>query len=494
MRFASLLLQATLSCAAAPAVACVDLISGTPPFARESFRNLEEFKPRPTLPQGVTKIQDLAEHGQGELNIDQYSIKIDSAGQSAQEFMAELRMSLNEVVYDGSYYGGLHPADTISADKWASENPLGAVMLFDLAKLSGWETTLPGLGRMRLPDLSLERAGVMVTCWSDTSFIFTPVTMGSKLAPNVPGLHPVAGHRGFGIKDNEDGSLTIFVQAADRVTNEGIFSTMRLGTQEIIFHFGAQVWEGMLASLEKKFSHRRPREKVIFSDRLPGKVRIDDRRKYLYGDSFLSDEFLFSRNLRYVEEESHNFGVGFDNGFLELFFKEKPSGYGVLAYPFGADMRIKEIQNEQGTRGESSIIDAVIEVAIKLDTPEIGEQYDPNELAALMDGPAVYIESYQSGYLMQAIENRIWQEFMPSLIDASLIEERAIRRHQLMEVEIKKFSEFAESSRRWAQAERQGMRQAISAQQFGAVSDQPTIQLEGIGKECGINCIRQRIK
>jgi hypothetical protein len=479
MRLASIVLQAMLCGAAAPTAACVDLIPGTPPFARDSFKNLEEFRPRPTLPQGVTKIQDLAEHGQGELNIDQYSITIDSAGQSAQEFMAEFRMSLNEIVYDGSYFGSLGPADTISADKWASDNPLGAVMLFDLAKLGG---------------INLERAGVMVTCWNDTSFVFTPVTLGSKFAPGDPGLHPVAGHRGFGVNDNGNGSLTIFVQATDRVINEGAFSALRIGSQEVIFYLGARVWKGMLTNIETKFPDRRPRERIIFSERVPAKVRIEDRSKYLYGDVFSSDEFLFTRSLRYVEKEIQDSGVAAGQDFLELFFKEKPDGYGVLAYPFGAEVRIHEIHGDHEARGRSNIVDAVVEVAIKVDNPEIGELYDPNELAAIIEGPSVYIERYQDGYLVQAIESPIWKKFMPSLIDASLIEERANRRYQLMDRELQQFSELVDRSRAWAAAERQGIRQAVSAQRFESAQNQPAIQIEGIKEGCGtINCLRYRI-
>ena len=215
---------------------------------RQNWKELESLAVNKSLNSGIEFVQGIADKGHGALNLDFYSVTIDANGQSASQLMKDLRLNLNEVMFKGTTYG-LAAYDAANEAKWKSADPKGALMTFTLA---GVEGVMP-----------LERGSVVVSCFSTESFVFSTV----KTAKD--GLHPVAGSRAFGVHDHGNGSLSIYVKAADRVVNEGLFAALGAGLQEKVFEQGHTVWLRLMDNLEAKFKDRHPRDRFVHSVRLP---------------------------------------------------------------------------------------------------------------------------------------------------------------------------------------------------------------------------------
>lgn len=126
-------------------------------------------------------------------------------------------------------------------------------MVFTLASIAGVFDT--------------ETGAVVVSCQTPTEFLFSTVKVGSANTYSDPGWHPVSGNRAFGVRDNGDDSLTIFVKAADRVVDAGIFATP-IVPNEKIFGQGHKVWLQMLDNLKTRYAARNPRQVGAFSQRV----------------------------------------------------------------------------------------------------------------------------------------------------------------------------------------------------------------------------------
>ncbi|WP_418024663.1 hypothetical protein ACNKFW_02015 [Paracoccus sp. TD-10] len=233
---------------------CAEFVRPPLTFDRPNWSDLERFTAEGSLNSAIEKVQSLDGDGQGKLNIDQYSIVIDAAGQSAGQLFDEFRANLGEIIFGPSGNRDFYPFSDGDANTWNSNSPKGAVMVFRL------ETMLSG-------EIPLERGAVVLSCKSETDFIFSTVKVGSSVFPNGPGWHPVSGNRAFGVRDNGDGSLTIFVKAADRVADVSLFQSV-VGSKTI-FEGGHQVWLKMLDNIQKRYSARNPRDRAVFS------VRVD---------------------------------------------------------------------------------------------------------------------------------------------------------------------------------------------------------------------------
>lgn len=233
--------------------ACVDFVRPPLVFERSNWQELELFVSSSTLNPAIEQVQRLNEDGQGMLNIDQYSITIDADGQSAGELFRDIRSDLGEIIFGSSNAANLFPFSAEDRTKWASDNPKGAVMVFRLETL--------GFGL-----IPLERGAVVVSCLSETDFVFSTVRVGSSVWPDGPGWHPVSGNRGFGVRDNGNGSLTFFVKAADRVADAAFFENI-VGN-DTIFSGGHAVWLGMLNNVAARYATRNPRDRVAFSERV----------------------------------------------------------------------------------------------------------------------------------------------------------------------------------------------------------------------------------
>lgn len=236
-------------------IACVTLVAPPLAFERSNWSELESMEVPADLNSAITQVQNLHATGHGDLNIDQYSITLDSMGQSAADFMSEVRGDLANVLFDGSAYQDFHAYDEHDDTLWTSEDATGAVMVFGLKDIAG---VIPA-----------EDGAVVVSCFDPTNFVFSTVQVGSMLTPWDPGLHPVSGNRGFGVRDNGDGSLTFFVKATDRVVDDGMFSLLGESFREKIFAQGHSVWVNMLENITDQFPERNPRDTAIYSERVP---------------------------------------------------------------------------------------------------------------------------------------------------------------------------------------------------------------------------------
>lgn len=236
-----------------PALAkCAEFVRPPLLFERSNWSELESFVASKSINGAIDQVQRVKEDGQGRLNIDQYSITIDAAGQSASALFNEIRGDLGEVIF--GLASDLYPFSEADGRKWTSKDPTGSVMVFRL-KTFGYGT------------IPLERGAVVVSCNSDTDLIFSTVKVGSAIWPDGPGWHPVSGNRAFGVRDNGNGSLTIFVKAADRVANVSFFAPFLVGN-DTIFAGGHSVWLKMLDNIAARYKSRSPRDRAVFSERI----------------------------------------------------------------------------------------------------------------------------------------------------------------------------------------------------------------------------------
>lgn len=217
-------------------------------YDRVNWTELEHFSANPGLNQLIQKVETINGMGYGKLNIDFFSVTIDSKGDNASSLFKTIYSNLNSIVFSGSSYS-VSPYDTNNASKWNSNAPKGAIMTFTLAEI-------PHV-------MPLERGSVVLSCITDIDFIF------STVVTEKDGLHPVAGNRAFGVRDNGNGSLTIYTKAADRIVNAGIFGQLPESGRELIFNNGRQVWLRLLDNISAKYSDRNPRGRTEFG------VRVD---------------------------------------------------------------------------------------------------------------------------------------------------------------------------------------------------------------------------
>jgi hypothetical protein len=224
--------------------ACVNpLTAPSNQTARSSWNELFTLKANKSLNSVITSIQDIDADGEGDVNLDYYAVTIDGNGDSAGKLLAELRSHLQSHIYGGTTYT-VGPYDNDNKAKWDSAAPKGAVMVFTLAGF---------------PVAPFERGAVVVSCYDAQSFIFSTVSIHGALEP---GDHPVSGNRGFGVNKNADGSLTIYVKAADRrKANNNTFAAM--GSKKI-FDLGAEVWQGLVKNLQQTYSGRHPRNVITY--------------------------------------------------------------------------------------------------------------------------------------------------------------------------------------------------------------------------------------
>jgi hypothetical protein len=128
---------------------------------------------------------------------------------------------------------------------WSSNDPKSALMSFVLfqtppmnpaamAPVTGLGQPIASFG-INGPQVQvvLEQGDVQATCASPTDFIFSVVETDAN------GMHPVAGNRGFGIKDNGNGTWTFYSKAADR--DSGYF--MNNFAPANVFALGEAFWD-----------------------------------------------------------------------------------------------------------------------------------------------------------------------------------------------------------------------------------------------------------
>ncbi len=140
-----------------------------------------------------------------------------------------------------------------------------------------WQTAGPAplgaLMRFRIPvGVAFEDMAVVASASSPTAWVFSPVTMH----PFLPGKHPVAGNREFGVR-TANGVTQIYIRAADRVYTRGHTT---VPGENMVFDGGDALWrrvqdnvvayvksQGGEARAEKPVVHRRAWQQVQESGR-----------------------------------------------------------------------------------------------------------------------------------------------------------------------------------------------------------------------------------
>jgi hypothetical protein len=217
---------------------------------KEAWKDVLSLKASKDLNSEIKFVQTIGETGVEEINLDFYAITITSA-KTAEDFFAEFRQKLPIYLFDkghSRYFYELRGYDGSNTLRWISNEPLGTVMTFVLAKIHDvWD---------------IEKGSVVVSCIDDTSFVFSTVNTEKD------GDHPVSGNRGFGVVKNPDGSVTIFTKGADRVKGSSYFNLGKK-SREGIFFAGAKIWEHLIDHLKENFVDDDPRDETRFKTVVP---------------------------------------------------------------------------------------------------------------------------------------------------------------------------------------------------------------------------------
>ncbi len=195
------------------------------------WNQLVQFAPE-VHEDGVVRVQAIKD-GMGPINLDFYAITFRKpAAKTVGDVFLDIRKHFSSFAhreasaYEGEsgqyflpYRGSSSDDDPLHVRNkalWESKDPKGAVMSFVLAYHTpalAFAATLKGM------KIVLEQGDVVATCTSPsdspTQFIFSTVFTA------MDEYHPVNGNRGFGLRDNNDGTLTFYSMGADRETKVG---------------------------------------------------------------------------------------------------------------------------------------------------------------------------------------------------------------------------------------------------------------------------------
>ncbi len=221
-----------------------------------------------SYPPGMKSVQKINDDGYGgRINLDYFGLTFEApADQRIGTVFQQLRRELTKIIfagernkhfklYEGRWRTSLTPKQLkANANLWASDNPVGALMNFRLHNPIS-ATCTPGdyLCIVR------EEGDILVTCSSATSVIFTTVQTEEN------GYHPVSGNRGFGLKDNADGTWSFYTMGADRLSLMGsaisrLPETDYFGLPNMfpdIFDGGKLVWVKMMKNMTSHLSRQK---------------------------------------------------------------------------------------------------------------------------------------------------------------------------------------------------------------------------------------------
>ncbi len=218
------------------------------------WNELIAFTPKIPTNKNIKFVQTIKEHGSGDLNVDFYSITIDKPT-DIDVFYDDFRKDFKNLVFknlpSSLSNGAFKPYSEEDNTIWISNQPLGALMSFDMVNYSPSQEEIPFIK---------ERGSVVVSCFSNKEWVFTTVNTSND------GFHPVSGNRMFGVIENPDNTLTIYTQGADRVTEKTVYSTfpVNVGTLRI----GDLIWKDFLEELTVKHKDLNPRSSVKFNKQI----------------------------------------------------------------------------------------------------------------------------------------------------------------------------------------------------------------------------------
>ena len=223
---------------------------------------------------GVIERQKI-EDGLGQINLDFYSVtfKKNSGADLAATFL-QIRKAFPLFAHTSAstygdessqYFGPYFETEVgdsyglANQQLWNSGVPRGAVMGFVLdnhVPALAFAATLKGV------KIVLEKGDVLVTCAGPSQIIV------STVQTKADGYHPVSGNRGFGLRDNGDGTWTFYTMGADRQAGVHTDSSpsvpyfgniaLSLGFpdrgippgSDAVFYAGDKFWRGFFANLE----------------------------------------------------------------------------------------------------------------------------------------------------------------------------------------------------------------------------------------------------
>lgn len=168
------------------------------------------------------------EDGHGPVNLDFYPVHIErlpslnGREMTPEDFVDYARRTLDDFLDDDvakfSFY------DKESLEKWASDDPLGAIMRFDI-RPAGWNL-----------NAGIEGGSVALTAQTPLSWTFSTVRTDEDHG------HPVSGNREWGLAPQEDGSYVFYARGADRPT--GVVDSLVFVE---VFEGADDLWTGMQA-------------------------------------------------------------------------------------------------------------------------------------------------------------------------------------------------------------------------------------------------------
>jgi hypothetical protein len=166
----------------------------------------------------VVAVQSIGEAGGDKINLDFFALTFAKhPSLTVQEYFVKLRKAYGVFARGNlgdpfqsdppvQFFLAYRPSDKAL---WETSQPKGALMSFVLYShppTFALRATLTGIQPV------LEQGDVVATCATDTDFIF------STVRTKRDGYHPVSGNRGFGLRDNGDGTWTFYCKGADRLT------------------------------------------------------------------------------------------------------------------------------------------------------------------------------------------------------------------------------------------------------------------------------------
>jgi|GEM_PF-6782558 len=163
---------------------------------------------------GDFKIQYIEKAKGKIINLDYFSVNITSLPNnpstgiqfSPEEFLKYIRLNINNFI--DTSYSEFSPS-TITAQSgfiseesiWNSNYPLGAIIHIDIPQPAG-------------------DGSVVCSLHDENYWIFTTIEVPWRpFLQEYDGIHPVSGHRQFGIIQNSNGSYTVYTRGADRMTD-----------------------------------------------------------------------------------------------------------------------------------------------------------------------------------------------------------------------------------------------------------------------------------
>ena len=160
-------------------------------------------------------------------SIDLYSVVIQSLPNvngievTPEQLFSYIRINFNSFLDPN--IAPLRAYEPQDALQWNSNNPLNTAMTFDIKK-----------------DLiNIDDAGVMVTCSTSLSWIFSTIQNPKNFQ------HPVSGNRYFGLSRNLDGTYTFSIKGIDRLTG---MADVQLGDNDA-FAEAHKLWTRAILSI-----------------------------------------------------------------------------------------------------------------------------------------------------------------------------------------------------------------------------------------------------